>query len=59
MVDKTAIQQEVVDKWSTKPTLAGKRADIIILMDNTRNTFHTYYQKSQKGGSQRNRPLLL
>lgn len=27
MVDKTRIQQEMVDKWSIKPTLAGKLAD--------------------------------
>lgn len=33
MVDKTAIQQEMVDKWSIKPTLAGKLADIIVFMD--------------------------
>ena len=33
MVDKTAIQQEMVDKWSIKPTLAGKLADIIAFMD--------------------------
>ena len=32
MVDKTAIQQEMVDKWSIKPTLAGKLADIIVFM---------------------------
>lgn len=33
MVDKTAIQQEMVDKWSIKPTLAGKLADIVVFMD--------------------------
>lgn len=32
MVDKTRIQQEMVDKWSIKPTLAGKLADIIEFM---------------------------
>lgn len=32
MVDKTAIQQEMVGKWSIKPTLAEKLADIIIFM---------------------------
>lgn len=32
MVDKTRIQQKMVDKWSIKPTLAGKLADIIELM---------------------------
>ena len=32
MVDKTAILQEMVDKWSIKPTLAGKLADIIVFM---------------------------
>lgn len=32
MVYKTAIQQEMVGKWSIKPTLAGKLADIIIFM---------------------------
>ena len=32
MVDKTRIQQEMVDKWSIKPTLAGKLADIVIFM---------------------------
>lgn len=32
MVDKAAIQQEMVDKWSIKPTLAGKLADIIVFM---------------------------
>lgn len=32
MVDKTAIQQEMVGKWSIKPTLAEKLADIIVFM---------------------------
>lgn len=32
MVDKAAIRQEMVDKWSLKPTLAGKLADIIEFM---------------------------
>lgn len=32
MVDKTRTQQEMVDKWSIKPTLAGKLADIIEFM---------------------------
>ena len=32
MVDKTEILQEMVDKWSIKPTLAGKLADIIVFM---------------------------
>lgn len=32
MVDKTKIQQEMVDKWSIKPILAGKLADIIEFM---------------------------
>lgn len=32
MVDKTEILQEMVDKWSIKPTLAGKLADIIAFM---------------------------
>ena len=32
MVYKTAIQQEMVGKWSIKPTLAEKLADIIIFM---------------------------
>lgn len=33
MVDKKGIQQEMVDKWSIKPTLAGKLADIVVFMD--------------------------
>ena len=33
MVDKKIIQQEMVDKWSIKPTLAGKLADIVVFMD--------------------------
>ena len=32
MVDKKIIQQEMVDKWSIKPTLAGKLADIVVFM---------------------------
>ena len=32
MVYKTAIQQEMVGKWSIKPTLAEKLADIIIFI---------------------------
>lgn len=32
MVDKTAIQQEMVGKWSIKPTLAENLADIIVFM---------------------------
>ena len=32
MVDKTRIQQEMVVKWSIKPILAGKLADIIEFM---------------------------
>lgn len=32
MVDKKIIQQEMVDKWSIKPTLAGKLADIVAFM---------------------------
>lgn len=32
MVDRTRIQQEMVDKWSIKPTLACKLADIIEFM---------------------------
>lgn len=32
MVYKTAIQQEMVGKWSIKPTLAEKLADIIFFM---------------------------
>ena len=32
MVDKKVVQQELVDKWSIKPTLAGKLADIIVFM---------------------------
>jgi Fic family protein len=32
MVDKTEILQEMVDKWSIKPTLAGKLADIVVFM---------------------------
>lgn len=32
MVDKTAIQQEMVGKWSIRPTLAEKLADIIVFM---------------------------
>ena len=29
---KSEFQQEMVDKWSIKPTLAGKLADIIVFM---------------------------
>ena len=29
MVDKSALKQEMVDKWSIKPTLAEKLADIL------------------------------
>lgn len=29
MVDKTILRQEMVDKWSVKPTLAGKLLDIL------------------------------
>ena len=29
MVDKSVLRQEMVDKWSVKPTLAGKLADIL------------------------------
>ena len=29
MVDKKEIQQQMADKWSIKPSLAGKLADII------------------------------
>lgn len=29
MVDKTILRQEMVDKWSVKPTLAGKLVDIL------------------------------
>ena len=29
VVDKTVLKQEMVDKWSIKPTLAGKLADIL------------------------------
>ena len=29
MVDKTILRQELVDKWSVKPTLAGKLVDIL------------------------------
>lgn len=32
MVDKKVVQQELVDKWSIKPTLAEKLADIIVFM---------------------------
>ena len=32
MVDKTVIQQELVDKWSIKPTLARKLANILAFM---------------------------
>ena len=32
MVYKTAIQQEMVGKWSIKPTLAEKLADLIIFI---------------------------
>ena len=32
MVDKQIIQQEMVNKWSIKPTLAGKLADIVVFM---------------------------
>lgn len=29
MVDKSDLRQEMVDKWSIKPTLAGKLVDIL------------------------------
>lgn len=29
MVDKTVSKKQMVDKWSIKPTLAGKLADIL------------------------------
>ena len=29
MVDKSVLRQEMVDKWSVKPTLAGKLVDIL------------------------------
>ena len=32
MVDKTEILQEMVDKWSIKPTLARKLANILAFM---------------------------
>ena len=32
MVDKTAIKQELVDKWSIKPFLAEKLADIMVFV---------------------------
>lgn len=32
MVDKKALSQEMVDKWSIKPTLAGKLADVLVFM---------------------------
>ena len=32
MVDKRGLSKEMVDKWSIKPTLAGKLADIIVFM---------------------------
>jgi len=35
MVDKSALKQEMVDKWSTKPTLAEKLADILDFVADT------------------------
>ena len=32
VVDKSLLKQEMVDKWSIKPTLAGKLADILIFV---------------------------
>lgn len=32
MVDKTALQKEMVDKWSIKPSLAEKLADILVFV---------------------------
>ena len=32
MVDKTALQQELTDKWSITPSLSTKMADIIVLL---------------------------
>ena len=32
MVDKSRFQQEMVDKWSIKPSLANKLADILIYL---------------------------
>ena len=32
MVDKVQIAQEMVDKWSIKPSLAEKLADIVVWM---------------------------
>ena len=32
MVDKSILKQEMVDKWSIKPTLAGKLADILVFV---------------------------
>ena len=32
VVDKAILKQEMVDKWSIKPTLAAKLADILALV---------------------------
>ena len=32
MADKNALRQEMVDKWSIKPTLAEKMVDIMLFM---------------------------
>ena len=32
MVDKAAVQREMVDKWSINSLLAGKMADIIVFL---------------------------
>ena len=32
MVDKYDLQKEMVDKWSIKPTLAGKLVDILVFL---------------------------
>jgi hypothetical protein len=36
MVDKTDIAKKMVDKWSIKPSLAGKLADILLFMADKR-----------------------
>jgi len=46
MVDKQALRQEMVDKWSIKPSLAEKMVDILVLHGGNKN--RTYSKKEQK-----------
>ena len=46
MVDKQALLQEMVDKWSIKPTVAEKMADILVFVaDKERLTTETIVQR--------------